>query len=816
LIIVVGYPAQPRVAKADLVSIALILSILLTVLLEHSLTMYVAFRAWYYRPSRLFVLVALAAMSTNVGVLIRLNATRDSVAYVGQGMVVLSLATLNLALLLLFSALFMSQWWRGSRPIRWICLPYVIALLAIGIDFVGQLGLFINGMRRAEAVYQPVIVYPSGQIMLFMFTASWTVHLVLLAIAYTRHPHQRVTIVLLALSIIWAAVVSRLGMYFETIWFNRVAGLVQTLPFLGALAYAVLQGRLFEPTRAALELALHSMKESLAVLDTAGIVVYANPEAVRLGFEPGRKLGSGLRTAQVDPEQIAMLKQQFDVLNQHSIEHSTTLMFGERRYEVTLTPVTYNRKRLDGALLLGRDVTELVEHAALLEQERTRLAQAVDQLGYLASHDPLTDLPNRRSLRHALERALVRVSHGHASALLFVDLDNFKVVNDTLGHAAGDQVLVMLSRLLHKQLRGGDLLARLGGDEFAVLLQDVHEQEALEIADRLRTSIDATRFTIAGRSFNLSISVGLVMLDINKPTEVLLTQADIAMYVAKQQGRNQVVCYDPDKDSSSQLSDANQWVVRIKDALHDRRLLFYFQPIIHLGDNRIAHYEALIRLRDEDGTIIPPVMFIPPAEQFGLMPQLDRWIVHEAIRVLQEHPDVRIFVNLSGQSLIDEGLLTYLEEELRSSEISPDRLGFEITETATVQDITRAERWIRRLKALGCRFALDDFGVGFTSFSYLRSLPIDKIKIDGSFIRHLDRDPNDRAIVQAIHSLAEALGKTTVAEFVENESTVQILREIGITYAQGYYLGKPSPTLHHNVLHSFESFAVADTKRRTR
>jgi EAL domain-containing protein (putative c-di-GMP-specific phosphodiesterase class I) len=343
------------------------------------------------------------------------------------------------------------------------------------------------------------------------------------------------------------------------------------------------------------------------------------------------------------------------------------------------------------------------------------------------------------------------------------------------------------------------MLARLGGDEFAVLLEDASEAEGLEIAERLRQSVDATRFAVDERSFNLSLSIGLVTIDGHKHTEEVLAQADIAMYAAKQQGRNRVVRYDPAQDSSWQLSDANQWVVRIKDALQDNRLLFYFQPIVHLGDTRIAHYEALIRLRAEDGTIVLPASFIPPAERFGLMPQLDRWIVRSAVRVLQQHADICLYVNLSGQSLVDDGLLGYIDDELRVSGVTPERLGFEITETVAVLDIVRAEHWIRRIKMLGCPFALDDFGVGFTSFSYLRNLPFDKIKIDGSFIRHLDHDPSSRAIVQAIHSLAKAMGKTTVAEFVENESTVQILSEIGITYGQGYYLGKPSSMINRDL-----------------
>ena len=416
-----------------------------------------------------------------------------------------------------------------------------------------------------------------------------------------------------------------------------------------------------------------------------------------------------------------------------------------------------------------------------------------DQLAFLAAHDPLTNLPNRRSLEAALGRAIGRVNFGATSVLLFLDVDNFKVVNDTAGHIAGDRVLVALAQLLRERLRGGDLLARVGGDEFAVLLEDTSVEGALAVAERMRQSVDECDFTADDHTFHLGLSIGLVLIDTQCKTGVVLSQADAAMYRAKEQGRNRIVVYRPDEDDLAQLSEANRWAARLRDALRRGLFMLHYQPVVRLEDRQVDHYEALLRLRGQSGRVVLPAAFVPAAEQFGLMPEITRWVVQEAVRRLQAHPGARTFVNLSADCLVDDGLLDFVEARLDESGIEPGRLGFEITETTIVQDLALAERWVRRLKARGCRFALDDFGSGFSSFVHLRNLPVDHLKIDGAITRALQSDATERAVVQAMQVLARTLGKEIVAEWVENEATVRILREIGVAHGQGYHLGRPGP-----------------------
>jgi EAL domain-containing protein (putative c-di-GMP-specific phosphodiesterase class I) len=330
-----------------------------------------------------------------------------------------------------------------------------------------------------------------------------------------------------------------------------------------------------------------------------------------------------------------------------------------------------------------------------------------------------------------------------------------------------------------------------------VLLDGAGLSEARPIAERLRETIQAYRFTLNDRRFMLGLSIGAVRIDGQHNTQTLMAQADMALHTAKDQGRNRVVLYNPAETNLAQLSKAHLWVTRIKEALWEDRFVLHFQPIVRLSDGAIAHYEVLLRMQHEDeGTeLILPGTFIPAAERFGLMPAIDVWLVRHAIQTLHDHPDIHLFINLSGRSRGDEGLLELIEELLREYEVNPARLGFELTETVAVQDLAQAKEWIGRLKALGCRFALDDFGVGYTSFAYLRSLPVDQIKIDGSFIRSLEQEASSREIVQTMHTLAQSLGKETVAEFVENETIYRLVRAMGLTYAQGFYLGQPGPEL---------------------
>ncbi len=431
--------------------------------------------------------------------------------------------------------------------------------------------------------------------------------------------------------------------------------------------------------------------------------------------------------------------------------------------------------------------------AARLEESDNKRKRQEKQLSFLATHDQLTGLPNRRLLEHALKRAVSRARRGTVSTFMLMDLDNFKFVNDTLGHTNGDKVLITVTGLLQKQLRNSDLLSRLGGDEFALLLEGEVIEEAKVVAERICQAVEEYRFSLNNHSFHLGLSIGLVSINGNYDQEMILSQADTAMYTAKRQGRNRAVIYD-ENNFVFRLSQTNEIVTRIKDALEEDRFVLYYQPVVRLKDDTIDHYEALIRLKDH-GELVPPGLFIPAAEQFGLMSQIDRWVVKHVINTLQEHSEIKIYMNLSGYSLADEALLGYIEECLLQYGVNPARLGFEITETSVVHDLALAEEWIKHLKALGCQFALDDFGAGFNSFYYLRNLPINQLKLDGSFISTLGSDPTLRSLVQAMHDLAKALGIETVAEFVENAEIATILKEIGVTHGQGYYLGKPAEGL---------------------
>ncbi len=448
----------------------------------------------------------------------------------------------------------------------------------------------------------------------------------------------------------------------------------------------------------------------------------------------------------------------------------------------TASPLFDSNGNLVGAIESIRDITKRKE----MEQ----------RLQYLATHDSLTGIPNRYFLNEALKRAVAKARRGEEGFLILIDLDNFKLVNDTFGHTTGDELLVSIAHVFKNNLREGDLLARLGGDEFAVLLERTTVSEANIVAEKLRRAVDKDEFQLANFRccLNISVSIGLVIIDGTLDAQKILSYADNALYTSKEGGRNRISFIKPDENMITKLSEANQIVSLIKGALKENNFVLYFQPVVKVGDGAVIHHEALIRLKDKSGELIAPDNFIPVAERFGLMPQIDRWVVQATIRILDEHPDIKIFVNLSGLSLGDYTLLELIEEKIHESKIDPSRLGFEITETAAVKDLVRAERWIRRLKKLGCRFALDDFGIGFSSFSYLNTLPVDFLKIDGSYVRNLHQDSTHLELVRAMNSVAHALKKETIAEFVENEKVMNILTELQIDCGQGYYLGRPAPS----------------------
>lgn len=420
------------------------------------------------------------------------------------------------------------------------------------------------------------------------------------------------------------------------------------------------------------------------------------------------------------------------------------------------------------------------------------------QLAFFANHDPLTGLLNRRFFQEELERLLSSGQESYPGAVLFLDLDDFKDINDTLGHLAGDDLLKQLATLLRSQLRQVDILARLGGDEFAILLPQSRPRQVRAVAKRILEALSQPVTLANGQPTQISASLGISLFpDHSRVGEELLAHADTAMYRAKQQGRNQFCFYLPDANWQKRIRSRQSIKARIHQALEKDLLVLHCQPILDLHHQKITRYELLLRLGPESSPLIAPNAFLPIAERYGLIHDIDRWVVRQAIQLIAQHQQWSHFltleVNISGKSLADPELLPLIQQELARTGIHPHQLVFEITETAAIADLTQACRFMESLKELGCQFALDDFGIGYSSFFQLKSLPVDYLKIDGSFIRNLPQDQVDRQLVQAIVDVSRSLGKRTIAEFVGSQATTYLLLEMGVDYAQGYHIGQPRP-----------------------
>lgn len=425
--------------------------------------------------------------------------------------------------------------------------------------------------------------------------------------------------------------------------------------------------------------------------------------------------------------------------------------------------------------------------------------ELTERLSYQASHDALTELYNRREFERRIEQALSeRRRGGRPCALLYIDLDQFKLINDISGHTAGDQLLAQLALAMRLQLRGDDTLARLGGDEFGLLAFDLDMPGARALAERLRTCIESQMFVWQERTYTVSASIGVVVVEHGDPTlKDLMAWADTACYVAKENGRNRVHLYSEDDEATRRYGEM-EWANRLRWAMEENRLLLDYQEIVPLDGRREegARVELLLRLRDEDGRIVLPGAFLPAAERYGLMPLVDRWVIRTALAHLGElHAEGRSLqqcaINLSGASIEDEGLADFILALISEHGIEPSTLCFEITETVAVRNLLKVVGIVERLRAVGCRIALDDFGAGMSSFGYLKSLPVDVIKIDGSFIRDLEVDAMSRTIVSAIAQIGHQRGLSVVAEWVGSMSVVQALRELGVDFGQGMALHRP-------------------------
>lgn len=544
------------------------------------------------------------------------------------------------------------------------------------------------------------------------------------------------------------------------------------------------------------QITLESIGDGVITTDVEGCIAYMNPAAEQL---------THWHAAQAQGLPLAAL---FSLLDDNAEKDSQTLV--ERILSGGLSGGSEHTKliqRLDGSTvsvtLVGAPIMAdgKISGIVLVLHDMTQERQYIANLSWQATHDALTGLANRREFEYRLEQALNALARKPARhALMFLDLDQFKLVNDTCGHAAGDELLRHICAVLQAGLRDGDTLARLGGDEFGILLENCPQEQAERIAESLRQAVQSLHFVWKGRPFMTTVSLGLVHIA-QAPTtlEASLRAADMACYMAKEKGRNRVQVYHADDSELSMRFGEMAWIQRLHVALEENRFCLYAQEIAALGAHDGAgHIEILLRLQDESGRIILPDSFIPAAERYGLMTALDRWVVRSVFEVIRQCLDERregplamCAINLSGSSIGDDKFLEYLRRLFGEYGIPPQMICFEITETSAIANLGSAIRFINELKGLGCRFSLDDFCAGMSSFAYLKHLPVDFLKIDGSFVKDMLDDPVNRAMVEVINHIGHVMGKRTIAEFVETPLIEQALQEIGVDYAQGYLIERP-------------------------
>ena len=543
------------------------------------------------------------------------------------------------------------------------------------------------------------------------------------------------------------------------------------------------------------EITLHSIMDGVITTDENDLIVYLNPVAERLmgvmaSHTKDQNLSSILHLVHEDdgerlssPTLACLENKQVEVLENHA-----ALVRNDGKIipiEATIAPMRNDEGDVMGAVMVFQDVSQ--------ERKLNR------QLSYQASHDVLTGLYNRHKFEEQLELALLNVdAEDRHHALCYIDLDQFKIVNDTCGHVAGDELLRQLGEILKSCIREGDILARLGGDEFGLMLQNCSLRKAAEVANKLRQSVKDFRFIWEDKTFEIGASVGVAGINRgNMDMSTILASADMACYAAKDMGRNRVHVYEPSDEMLAERHGQMHWAGRITRALEENRMVLFEQPVVAIKDGGKAgdHCEVLLRMKDENNDIIGPDAFIPAAERYNLMPTVDRWVISQVFRILGQAygatAEKVVAINLSGTSLADDGLLQFVFNEADALRVDLTRVCFEITETAAISNLSKATQFINGLRSKGCRFSLDDFGSGLSSFAYLKNLPVDYIKIDGSFVVDMLDDPIDRVMVEAIVEVGHVMGVQVIAEWVENEATLSLLKEMGVDYAQGYHLGRP-------------------------
>ncbi|MEB3356572.1 MAG: EAL domain-containing protein [Synechococcales bacterium] len=553
------------------------------------------------------------------------------------------------------------------------------------------------------------------------------------------------------------------------------------------------------------EITLKSIGDAVITTNAQGRVTYLNPVAEKLtGWCNGDAVDQDLLTVfniihevtrepAVNPVEMVLRKRCIVSLADH------TLLIAKDGHEFAIedsaAPIFDQAGALMGTVLVFRDVSQ--------SREMSR------QLSWQAQHDTLTGLVNRWRFEQELTQAIEdAVNDNQQHSLCYLDLDQFKIVNDTCGHIAGDELLRQVARMLQHNIRASDILARLGGDEFGILLYNCPIENARIIAQKLQRLIQDFRFMWKDRSFVVGASIGIVTLDgETRDLATVLSAADVACYAAKDAGRNRIHVYRANDQILNRQRSERQWTVKIRHALEYNQFRLYYQRITPTVPGNLLlsdHYEILVRMVDETGKLVPPMAFIPAAERYGLMPEIDRWVVQtffasyetfaqQAIADSGNGSRPTFMLNLSGTSVCSDKFLTMLVEQLRTGKVPPHHICFEITETAAIANLSQAADFISKLRAFGCQFALDDFGSGMSSFGYLKNLPIDYLKIDGNFIRDILEDPVDYTIVEFISHISRTIGMKTIAEFVESQVVRDRLRLIGVDYVQGYGISIPTP-----------------------
>jgi len=548
------------------------------------------------------------------------------------------------------------------------------------------------------------------------------------------------------------------------------------------------------------QVTLASIGDGVITTGPDGRIRYINPVAEKLtGWASGQAAGRPL-------EEVYRL---FDEVSGAALGNPVTALL--RRYRQPLAGregVGLTLRRRDGsdvaiqdAVAPIRDAEGRIIGAVLTFRDVTVNRRLARELSHQAAHDTLTGLANRAEFERRVATALALPAEERGEQVLcYMDLDQFKIVNDTCGHAAGDELLRQLSKLFQTRIRSSDVLARLGGDEFGLLLAGCPLEEALPIVDGIRAQVEEFRFNWEGKAFAIGVSIGLVQIAPGETLGRLLSAADSACYAAKDAGRNRIHIYQADDEQLLERRGEMLWVNRIRQALDEDLLRLYVQPIVQVaGKSSSPSYEVLVRLLGEDGSVIPPGAFMPAAERYALATAIDRWVIGNFLAwtgdYCRRHPQEpgNYSINLSAASLGEDSFLEFVLETLARHSVPPQCICFEITETSAIANLSRAVIFMQRLKSIGCRFALDDFGSGLSSFAYLKTLPVDFLKIDGVFVKDIETDPIARAMVSSINTIGHEMGLLTVAEFVESEGILESLRELGVDYAQGYHLGRPHP-----------------------